>query len=197
MTNIAVLVDGSGEEQALNELIPTINRMFLSSHRLLNAGYVDIQPKATAAQIVKKATNRVVHLSRKADKVIILIDFEDREGCLVEWCRELRGAFHRREMSKVEVVIKNRKFENWLIADPDNIHKKNGYEVSSAKKRQVAPGKADNVSDAEKWLNECKKKGSGSYHKTQDAKAFCKTTDVSVVKKNSRSFRKFAKECGF
>ena len=134
MTKVAVLVDGSGEEQALNELIPRINKKLSFDQRILKAAYVDIQHKAAAAQIVRKATNRVTHMSNRADKVIILVDFEDRTDCVSSWANELKNAFHSRGMNKVEVVIKNRTFEKWLISDPDNIHSRKGYSVSAAKR---------------------------------------------------------------
>jgi len=123
-----------------------------------------------------------------------LIDREDREDCAPEFAQTIEGAMEGMG-EQVHVVVKNRTFENWLIADPDCFGRLSGrFKLTNAFVGRVSPDKADNVRDATAMLNRiCVK---GSYHKTLDPPKILGAMDVGQAGKNSRSFRRFLRILG-
>lgn len=184
---VGVVCDGSAESQALEVVVKKINGY---GTKFLKPLYADMQPKATEAQIAKKAEKAIGILrAKKADLIIVLLDFEDREGCPGEFSEMLANAFIKLGMNDVSVVIKMRTFENWLVADPEGIGALNNYKPTKAFVGAVAPNKADHV-DGEKLINSIIV-GRREYHKRIDAINIAKRLDVSRASKNSRSFRRF------
>ena len=188
MVKVGIVVDGEAESQALKLLT---RRIAIDGVQLLDPRFADMQPKSTAKQIAKSASTQVSILKKqKADVVVVLIDREDRRECCGDWAVELEGAFDSVGFQGVKVVVKNRKLENWLIADVAVFRKlKSRYKVTSSFEKSVKPNRADSVEDAELLLN--KVVVSGEYHKRRDAGQILGLQDCLEVGQHSRSFRRF------
>lgn len=89
---IGLIVDGQGEPAALEQLRPKLKLQ--TKGKILRALYADLQPKASAGQIARKAINRVGMLRRKgATRSILLIDREDRDDCPPGFAQDIQRAF--------------------------------------------------------------------------------------------------------
>jgi hypothetical protein len=190
---IGIVVDGDAESQALKKLT---RRIKIAGTQLLGPFYAPMQPKSTPKQIAKSAEKQVVILKRKrADKVVVLVDREDQAGTPGEIAISLEAAFHELGHQQVYVVIKNRKFENWLIADVGAFRQMpRRYKVSSAFEKAVSPDKADSVKDAEALINQIALKV--KYHKRHDAAQIAEKQNEAEIGLNSRSFRRFLRLIG-
>lgn len=147
---IGIICDGSAESQALAKIVDAIH---IYDVKFIRPIYADMQPKSTTALIAKKAERAIGILrSKKVDKIIVLIDFEDREGCPIAFSRKLSSAFHDKGMHETMIVIKVSKFENWLVADHKGLNTLKRFNVSKSFVNAVSPDKADNV-DAVALLN--------------------------------------------
>ncbi len=150
-----------------------------------------MQPKSEPGQIAGKAIKKVkIQRDRGADLIVVLIDREDRKECPTEFADQLKRAFAKRGYDAVNVVVKNRTFENWLIADVEALKQLPGrFKVTKTFERTVSPNKADNVGDAEALLNKIGVKQ--RYHKRRDAVRITAVQETLNIAKNSRSFRRF------
>lgn len=188
-----VVVDGQAESQALKVLFRQVS---VPKCQILNPAYADMQPKASAGQIVRAAAPKLQLLrTRGAHAFLLLIDFEDRSGCIVDFAGEIRSELESRGWDKVYVIGKNRRFENWLIADVDALSSMpKRMEVTAAFRRRVAPNKADSVQDAVTLLNSIAV--GRPYHKRDDAVQICAKQDPLRIASNSRSFRRLLHTVG-
>jgi len=83
-----------------------------------------------------------VQLRKGSSKVVVVLDLEDRDcsprefhqNLLAELRRKIKESEGEEHSKKVEVVVCNNKFENWLIADPNGLLKSN-YIVRSVDRR--------------------------------------------------------------
>lgn len=193
MKKIGIVVDGAAESQALKLLTQRIN---IKDTQLLKPRYTDIQPKATPRQIARKAMNTIsILLAEGAVKVVVLMDREDNAKCATELAKEIEEAFTALGGTNISVVIKNRKFENWLIADIDALRKlPNKFAITEGFRKRVAPDKADNVADAEAALKSISK--TNSYQKGRDDRLITEKQDEAKIACNSRSFRRFLYHLG-
>ena len=100
----------------------------------------------------------------------------------------------RMNISDCAVVIKNRKLENWAIADLDALSSHpERFKVNAAARRAVEPNKAD-VIDAEELLKRlCQKV---EYSKVKDSERIFSIADPTRIALHSRSFRKFLSVTG-
>lgn len=88
---------------------------------------------------------------------------------------------------EVEVVYKDRTFENWLIADLDALRAQPArFKVSAALARQVEPDKADSVEALGLLKSAVKGK---QYEKAQDSQKIAERMDLTSAARNSRSIR--------
>jgi len=192
---IGLIADGQSEVGALPQLL---NRLGIPDVIIIGPRYADLQPKATAAQIAKAAESRIRTLMAQAavDRIVIMIDHEDRDDCPGEWARTLCQEFVGNGFDNVSVVVKNRKFENWLIADPENIQEEMPARFSFDRTvvRSIQGGGADNIEDAELILDRASI--GKNYNKTKDASQICRNIEPLMVAKNSRSFRRFLRLLG-
>ena len=186
---IGIIVDGDAESQALVNLIKNIT---IEGVQIIRPIYVDIQPKASADQIAKKAHERIPFLRAKdVDKIIVMIDREDTNECVPTLRASLEEAFGKLECSDVSVIIKDRKMENWLIADIEAIQSFPGrFQVTNAFANRIKPNKADRIKDAEQLLNSIVVKKGPEYHKRRDALNIMAKQDAVRISCNSRSFRR-------
>jgi hypothetical protein len=185
---IGIIVDGDAEMEALKLLT---KRLAIEGIQVLAPIYANMQPKASAGQIARAAVDKLGILKNKqAARVVVLIDRENRTECTGDWAKQLEEAFQRLGHSQVCVVVKNRKFENWLISDVDVFKKfSNRYKITTRFKKAIVPNQADSVDDAEGLLNSIIIKN--AYHKRRDAQRITSAQDVILMAENSRSFRRF------
>jgi len=190
---IGVISDGQAESLALGEIIKKISSRYSIMGRVL---YSNIQPKSTPDQIAKSASSNIDILSSKGvDKVVVILDHEDRNDCPIDFANRIKKSLSQTASVEIDVVIKIRTFENWLISDPDGISQmKSRFGNERQLRKKVEPNKADSITKAEEELNSIIKKK--NYHKRQDSKQILKSCDPYRMAKNSRSFRKFLRSLG-
>lgn len=188
---IGIIVDGREEQNTLNTIVSKIN---IEKTQIVTPLYASIAPKATPLQIAKAMESRVKILcNRGVDKIVVAIDLEDLNECPGVRAISVQNACLELGYKNVEVVIKNRKFENWLIADIENLKGIKSYTVSTALEAKLQ--NADSIKDAVQELHQIKGKNK-YYHKTKDATALAKNISPERMAQCSRSFRKFLKILG-
>jgi hypothetical protein len=192
---IGMIVDGQGEFRSLAKIF----RRVRTEHILLSPLYADLQPKAGTLKLVRAALPAVRVLAKKgAQRVLIILDHEDRPECVPSWRSRLEAAFNQpcknAGVVEVRVVLKVQKYENWLISDPGAIKSMpQRFNLSNGNKSEIAPNKADRA-DGMRIL---KASAQGAeYHKVQDAVALMDKFDPYVAAGNSRSFRRFLRLLG-
>ncbi|MEZ4777290.1 MAG: DUF4276 family protein [Bacteroidia bacterium] len=187
---IGIILDGSAETKAMNLILPKIP--IKSSIQILPSLYADIQPKASPGQIGKSIESRVnICIKKGASQIIVLIDREDREECPGEWAKTLENNFRKKYSSiPIFVVIKNRKFENWLMAAIsafNDLPKR--FELSQSFIRKIEPNKADSITDAEAEIHKVVK--GNRVRKSIWGQEIAAKCDPDEMGRNSRSFRRF------
>jgi hypothetical protein len=126
-----------------------------------------------------------------ADREVELLDRELSEepaGCRAS---QIESALRRKISNNIDVVIKDRTFENWLIACPDSYSKQRGrFPHHEVVKRKVPDGQADGYGSPEDLINEaCPQRR--RYDKVADSERILKLASVEEIARNSRSFRRF------
>jgi hypothetical protein len=187
---IGIVVDGLGEFKSLPEICARL--CLRQGDQLLAPVHARLQPKSAPGRIAESVLKKLDLLRKRgADVVLLLIDREDREDCAPEFAQAIEAALEGMG-EQVHVVVKDRKFENWLIAGPAGLARLKGrFKPTKAFESRVMPNKADNVADATALLDQICVKGKGFYHKTQDPPRILAAMDVTEAGKNSRSFRRF------
>ena len=190
--SIGLIVDGQAEPDALWELRGKLQ----AGQSMIRPLYADLQPKAAPGQIARKALSRVKMLRhRSAEPIVLLIDREDQAECPPKLAGDIQDALTRLGEPDVLVVVRNRSFENWLIADVDGLASLRGrFRPTQTFRNRVVPNKADSVADGASLLNRiCI---GTTYHKRHDPPRILKASDVGAMAKNSRSFRRFLRLVG-
>jgi hypothetical protein len=92
------------------------------------------------------------------------------------------------------VVIKNRMFENWLVADVEAVKiQRARFRLSTAAERSIVPNKADNVAALEVLKTAAVRT---SYSKVPDSQRILERADIQRIAANSRSFRRLLRVVG-
>ena len=148
---IGIVVDGDAESQALKLLT---RRLQIPDIEILDPIFASMQPKSSPEQIARAAKTAISMLQRRGvELIIVLIDREDRDECCGQWAAALENAFQYLNSVAVRVAVKNRKLENWLIADPSAFERQRArYVLNRRFYNAVISNKADNVTDAEKLI---------------------------------------------
>lgn len=188
---IGIVVDGDSEFGALPALYESLRSA--TGHTFLNPIKAPLQPMAPYPVIARAARKSVEQLmQRGADRILVLVDRETRHECPPLLAQSIQveviaGA-------DVFVVVKDRTFENWLIADLSALRSQNAkYNISVTTERAVR-NKADTV-DALPLLKRCLRPGM-TYHKVQDARRIMDRADIAEIARHSRSFRRFLASSG-
>ncbi len=123
-----------------------------------------------------------------ADAAVVLLDREQQDACPGRIARDIAAALMRAcAVLPAYVVLKNRCFENWLVADLGALlAQPSRFEVTSAMRKKVEPNKADQC-DAIALLK--KSVIEDQYEKVRDSVRICSKMDVAVAARHSRSFR--------
>lgn len=184
---IGIITEGIAERSSLIIIVDKLRKLGLN---ITNPLFAPLQPKASAGQIVKSAEDRIHLLNRqKCDKIILIIDHEGNENCVIDWRKELEQEISKRGFKNVNVVIKVRQFENWLLADLEAIDSCKNFSVTKTLKNKVEHNKADHIRNPVAELSKIKN-NKESYHKNKDSKAIAKNLDIDRMSLNSRSFRR-------
>lgn len=155
-----------------------------------------MHPKAQIPVIAREAIKRVVILQRISDidQAIVLLDREDRLECPGQLAEQLGQQIQPHVTIPVSVVITDRMFENWLVADIEALRRMRArFSISTATVRSIAPNRADRV-DAYAVLQSCVR--NQAYDKVQDAGRILERSDIHQMAANSRSFRRFLRCVG-
>lgn len=190
---ICFIVDGKTEYHCLFKLLENSG----TPHKLIFPPfYCDMQPYSSIKQIAYRVVKKIEMVRPKnPELVVILIDLEERDICPPDFSLELQKEIEKR-LPKIgfqtSVIIKVRKFENWLIADLDAVRSLNQFNITQKIRNLIEPNKADNV-DA---INLLKRMGDGSYDKTEDGRKISQKITPQIIAKHSRSFRRCLRVIG-
>jgi hypothetical protein len=186
--NLGVVVDGQAEALAYPYLL---RRIQIAGVSFLNPIYADMQPKATPAQIVRAASSKLaLAINRGAHRQVLLIDFEDRDGCSCTFAESITASLRKFGFKDAFAVVKNRRFENWLVADVAALKQMPArFELTAGFVNMVVPNRADNVKDAEREIGRiCKHV---AFNKREDPAQILRRASELRLARNSRSFRRF------
>jgi hypothetical protein len=192
MHKLGIIVDGDSEYYSY----PLItSRIDIVDSQILNPLLAPIQPTAPAGAIARTCRDRAIQLAaRGASLVIVTLDRESRDECPGELASSIADILTRSCAVDVAVVVKNRKLENWLIADMDALAKHPArFRVSKTVRRKVSPNKAD-ACDALTLLKSMTI--NKSYNKVPDSQLILGTADPLTIAANSRSFRRLLRVLG-
>ncbi|HKI86232.1 MAG TPA: DUF4276 family protein [Thermoanaerobaculia bacterium] len=192
---VGVVVEGQSEFTALPELHPQLCSVTnAASLRTLHACY---DPYSSPGRIVRSCRSAVRQLAgRKFDLAIVLIDREEQTKSSPRLAAEIEGAFEVANLGiPIQVVIKDRSFENWLIADLAALRQmRKRFHVTAGMTRSVEPDRADRA-DAFSLLKRAAK--GDAYGKVDDAKRILEKAQVTRMAAHSRSFRCFLARLGY
>lgn len=186
---VALITEGVSEFKSLPMLYPQLQAR--SGNILFSPLKVNVPPTAAPRIIARECRSRLLIAQAKgANIAVIVLDREDREECAGLIATEVgQAASASCHALPVKVVLKDRTFENWLIADLEALRKRPArFQVSKGAVRRVEPGKADRC-DGYSILTSCIK--GDRYEKVRDSQAICSNMDVTAVARHSRSFRHF------
>lgn len=190
MIKIAIITEGESEYGALPTLYQQLRDATGAS--FLNPIRLKVQPDGPPAKIARECKTQFKVLAEKnVTLVVVVLDREERSESSGELASQIEAAI-RDACSfsfDIAVVMKDRAFENWVIADLDALRAQPGrFNVTAALERAVSPDKADRIAA----LDQLKRAIRGSnvtYDKRQDSKRTLEKADVLRIAANSRSFR--------
>jgi Domain of unknown function (DUF4276) len=191
---IGMLVDGQAEYRSLPDLIPRIR----TPNTLINPLYADIQPFAPVGQIAHTICTKLpVLAAKKAECALILIDRETRDTCPGEIAANLAARLQCHAstfgLHSIQVVIKDRTFENWLLSDVSALAAfPVRFEITDSTERAILRG-VDRL-DGAKIFRQISAKS--EYEKIKDAKRILAKADPDKMGKASRSFRRMLRVVG-
>jgi hypothetical protein len=190
---VGLLVDGDSE-QALVHLYQPLAK--LTGNTFIRPAVIAVNGTAPPGRVAAECLKviRIVETRYEVQEVVILIDREDNPKCPGDLSsdieKEVKGRLKGLSNCKVKVIIKNRMFENWLVADGDALAAQPGrFKWTQARRRRAEPNKADSIDDP-KALLESATIGA-SYEKVKDSDRILRKADSLRIAANSRSFRKF------
>jgi hypothetical protein len=94
----------------------------------------------------------------------------------------------------VKVVVKDRMYENWLIACPKGFESQKARFPHGEKACSFPPGSADEVQEPSRMIS--RSLGRNDYEKVSDAVRLMKHAQVENLARNSRSFRRLLAVAG-
>jgi hypothetical protein len=187
---IGVVVDGMSEYWSLgvllNKVAPATGQTYL---RVVKA---DIQPLAPFPVIARACKMPVAQLSaRGADLVLVVFDREGRVECPSEIADGVSRALALQVDCQTSVIVKDRQYENWLVADLEALaaHPRR-FRVSPRHTRAIEPNRADAVDGSAIVRNMAVR----DYEKVDDSRMIVESADPAKMARHSRSFRKFLRE---
>ena len=192
---IGLVVDGDAEFRSLANLL----RRIASGHQILNPVRADIQPFSPPALIARAAAPRVRILrNRGADRVVVLFDRETRPECCGAFAAEVQQRLAANTTlgpaASLSVVLKNTRYENWLIGDPAAFQSLSG--LFPAQDHVAIPSTPFSADSTDGLRLIARLRGRGSYDKVRDAIRLAAAARPDVIAQNSRSFRRLLRVLG-
>jgi hypothetical protein len=189
---IGLIVEGRAEYSSLPHL--RLRLTAETSATLIGPLVAVVNPTATPPVVAKGCRAPLLVLrAKRADQAVVLLDREDIDDCPGDRATELADELNRPGIIPVVVVLKDRMFENWLVADTRAFRRQPArFKVTTGLKRRVEPNKADQV-DAIAWLQQAT---AGRYEKVADAERILKLAEPRAIAANSRSFRRLLRVLG-
>ncbi|HYW07560.1 MAG TPA: DUF4276 family protein [Longimicrobium sp.] len=188
---IGFVVDGRAEYESLADVLLKVDTRHTLVTRILRA---DLQPSAPLGQIALEASKRIRDLvvSRQVQRAVVLIDREQNPSCCGEYARDLAAAITKQCQGKglgveIQVVVKDRMYENWLVADPV------AFDQLSARfdPSTIQKGVGRHGADGDKALALLKRAAvKKQFDKVPDAARITQHLDPLRMGEHSRSFRK-------
>ena len=170
------MVDGASEYASLPLLFPALRQTHSRAIELMQPVKADLQPLAPVPRLARECEKSVHQLKlRGAHRVIVLLDREVRATCPGGFASAIESEVRARvDGVAVDVVVKQKSFENWLLAHLAALaaHPRR-FTVSRGTRRLVEPNKADNV-EGLALLRRCVR---GDYNKVADAKRILSSAD--------------------
>jgi hypothetical protein len=185
---LGLVVDGESEFKSLPLLYPALSSG--CGAQILTPILAKMMPTAPVPVIARACTQAIRQLDgRRADKIIVLLDHESQDRCPPQLAADLQLVLAAVANAAVDVVIKDRMFENWLVADCNALASQRArFEMTPARRRRVQDNKADAI-DALRLIKEmCI---GPQYHKVQDSARILSQADPMTIATHSRSFRRF------
>ncbi len=193
---IGFIVDGQAEFNSLPILLSKIE----SQHTIIRAPLLaPMNGNYPVGQIVRQLSTRLKILAvRGVEHACVVLDREAADQCPGQLAQQIatsaQPCVQAAGLNGITVVLKDKMYENWLIADVDALQSLNGrFDVQPHSLRQVSTGGADRV-DAVALLKRLTKKA--SYDKVADACRIVRVADPLRMGANSRSFRRFLRVVG-
>jgi hypothetical protein len=185
---IGLVVDGRSEFEALGRLKPRLDAS--TGHTLIGPVRANIHPKAHVSGIAAAAIEAIVVLRvRHVERVVVLLDREDRQECCGALADRIAQEIRSKVSEPVDVVLNDRKFENWLVADVQAVQALPArFRLSRTIVNSITPNKADNV-DADSVLRNAAV--GQAYQTVKDSLRIFEHADLDRIAANSRSFRRF------
>ena len=193
---IAIISEGDAEYYTAADLLKRIVPEAITISILAK-----VHPTAPMPRLVARIAQEIALLlkTRDPDKIFVLLDREKLNDCPGQRASEIQdgiGALLPNGIPPIYVVIKDRKYENWLVSDIEALKRHRGrFDVSAATERLTSRNNADS-SDAEELIKRSIRKGQHSYSKVVDAKRIISVSNPCRMAKNSRSFRRWMRLLG-
>lgn len=191
---VGILTDGDGELIVL----PAILRKSSSTNVCLRALKTGLQFNTKPDNISTSARKGMLQLRQLgAEAVIVVLDRETSDQCsgaLATGIRAQLVASYGQMFRRIDVVLKDRMLENWLIADVAAIEAQPArFDLSTAARNAALRGHADSL-DA---LGELKRAAiKVEYSKTVDAQRIAQKAQPLRIAAGSRSFRRLLRVFG-
>ncbi|HEU5002617.1 MAG TPA: DUF4276 family protein [Actinomycetota bacterium] len=186
---IGIVVDGNTEYLGLPAVLEQLKEL-CDAVLMTQPLKANIQPYSNPAVIARACKSRLVQLEAKgADCVVVLLDRETRPECPGELATAIRQQLAILAPVCVgEVVVKDRKFENWVIADLAALRSQPArFRIGNQVARTLS-GQVDGL-DAESILEQATLRR--PYSKVQDGVQTLRRADHLQMAAHSRSFRRF------
>jgi len=187
--NIAIITEGVSEYRSIPLLYPQLNRR--SGNRIVATMRVNVSPLAPDKVIAHKCAPLLVAAKAKsAERVVVLLDREQRDECAGDIASSLEFAISARSPGPIIcVVLKDRTYENWLLADVDALAAQPGrFRLTQGLVKAVQPDRADSCTGIQ-LLGKAAIKV--PYSKVEDSVRICRKMDLGRASQHSRSLRRF------
>lgn len=190
---VALVVDGESEFRSIGFVTEKLREQ--CGQTFLRPVKAVVDPMSPAPAIARMLKDRVLDMeARGADVIVVLLDREIRDECPGDLAQSIREEVERYATRRVCVVLKNRKYENWLVADIGSLARQRArFNITTGRRAQVEPNRADSI-DAYELLSTAARKA--AYDKVPDSIRIMRLAEPSRIAANSRSFRRFLRCVG-
>lgn len=127
LPTVGLIVEGDTEFEALPKLSGLLTGCPPLKPTNLRGIGSDRKPEGIAKLVVQKV---IAHLSAQRTKVIICVDLEDRQVCPGDFAQAISRSLKAELAEKgyaaadIHLVVVNRAFEAWLLADARGFHRR-------------------------------------------------------------------------